>query len=177
MALVANTLASFYVEENTKVRERQATRTAEFLRAQLDSIKKELDEQERLANDFKLRHIGELPQQMEANLASLERLNTQLRLNGENQIRAMDRRERLERQLAEAGPGTAAAVCGPAPTPASELAARKRELNELRRTFTDEYPDVIRVQSEIAALERQLAAESRRRAPAGGTGRSGRACA
>ena len=158
VALVANTLASFYVEENTKVRERQATRTAEFLRAQLDGIKKELDEQERLASDFKLRHIGELPQQMEANLASLERLNTQLRLNGENQIRAIDRRERLERQLAEAGPGTAAAVSVSAPTPASELAARKRELNELRRTFTDEYPDVIRIQSEIAALERQLAA-------------------
>ena len=95
------TLASLYVEENTRIRGRQATRTAEFLRAQLESVKKELDEQERLANDFKLRHIGELPQQMEANLSSLERLNTQLRLNGENQIRAMDRRERLERQLAD----------------------------------------------------------------------------
>ena len=31
-------------------------------------------------------------------LASLERLNMQLRLNGENQIRGLDRRERLEQQ-------------------------------------------------------------------------------
>jgi succinoglycan biosynthesis transport protein ExoP len=71
VADVANTLAAMYVEENTTVRGRQATRTAEFLGAQLTAIKQEMDAQERLADDFKLRHIGELPQQMEANLASL----------------------------------------------------------------------------------------------------------
>jgi polysaccharide chain length determinant protein (PEP-CTERM system associated) len=154
VAEIANTLASMYVEENTSVRGRQATRTAEFLRAQLDAIKTEMDQQQRLADDFKLRHLAELPQQMEANLASLERLNTQLRLNGENQIRAMDRRERLERAVIEATP---AAVSGPAgPTPASELAARRRELAELTRTYSDEYPDVIGLKAEIAALERQV---------------------
>jgi hypothetical protein len=35
-------------------------------------------------------HIGELPQQVESNLPSLERITTQLRLKGENQIRALD---------------------------------------------------------------------------------------
>ena len=40
------------------------------------------------ASDYKLRHAAELPQQVEANLAALERLNTQLRLNGEYQLRA-----------------------------------------------------------------------------------------
>jgi polysaccharide chain length determinant protein (PEP-CTERM system associated) len=155
VARVANELASLYVEENTRIRGRQATRTAEFLRAQLDSVKTELDEQERLANEFKLRHSGELPQQMEANLSSLERLNTQLRLNGDNQMRAMDRRERLERQLADVE--RAPASRGPAVTAVSALAARQRELTELRQTFTDEYPDVIRVRDEVARLQRQVA--------------------
>jgi uncharacterized protein involved in exopolysaccharide biosynthesis len=43
---VANTLASFYVEEDLKARERQATGTAEFLKVQLEETKKRLDEQE-----------------------------------------------------------------------------------------------------------------------------------
>jgi succinoglycan biosynthesis transport protein ExoP len=154
-AQVANLLASLYVEENTRIRGRQATKTAEFLRTQLESVKKELDEQERRANEFKARHSGELPQQMEANLSSLERLNTQLRLNGDNQMRAMDRRERLERQLAEAE--RAPAARGTSVTAVNALAARQSRLIELRKTFTDEYPDVVRIREEIAGLQRQVA--------------------
>ena len=35
VSIVTNTLASFYIEENTRARERQATGTAEFLKIQL----------------------------------------------------------------------------------------------------------------------------------------------
>src|SRR5207253_2396231 len=45
VAKVTNTLASFYVEENSKMRERQASQTAQFLKDQLDEAKKRLDEQ------------------------------------------------------------------------------------------------------------------------------------
>jgi len=44
VALVTNTIASFYIEENLKVRERQATGTAEFLKVQLTETRKRLDE-------------------------------------------------------------------------------------------------------------------------------------
>src|SRR5438105_10316783 len=43
---VTNTLASFYIDENMNARERQATGTAEFLKAQLSDTKGRLDEQE-----------------------------------------------------------------------------------------------------------------------------------
>jgi polysaccharide chain length determinant protein (PEP-CTERM system associated) len=165
VARVANVIASSYVAENTKTRAGQAVRTAEFLKTQLAEVKQGLDGQERLASDFKLSHMGELPQQVEANLASLERLNTQLRLNGENQIRAMDRRDRLEKQLADAADGSSAPIT-PAPTSsprAAQLTKLRQELSELRRHFTDEYPDVVRVRTEIAALEPQV---SERPAPA-----------
>src|SRR5207253_1401003 len=62
VALVANTLASFYNEANMKARERQASSTAEFLKAQLAETKKRLDEQEERVSGFKRRHLGELPQ-------------------------------------------------------------------------------------------------------------------
>jgi len=40
VALVTNTLASFYIEENLRARERQATSTAEFLKVQLEETQK-----------------------------------------------------------------------------------------------------------------------------------------
>src|SRR5207244_29255 len=98
VSLVANTLASFYIEENLKARERQATGTAEFLKVQLGETKKRLDEQEQRVSEFKRRHLGELPQQMETNLASLERLRTQLRLNAATQTPPTEGRQRRPRR-------------------------------------------------------------------------------
>jgi succinoglycan biosynthesis transport protein ExoP len=158
VAQVTNMLASLYVVENSKIREGQAVRTAEFLKTQLDAAKKELEIQERRATEFNLTHIGELPDQVAANLASLERLNTQLRLNGENQVRAMDRRERLDRQLTELA-SAPPVTSGGEPTRAAaleELAKLKQKLEQLRRKYTDRYPEVIRAREELADVERQL---------------------
>jgi succinoglycan biosynthesis transport protein ExoP len=152
---VANALAEVYVEENTKSRERQASRTADFLKTQLADVKKQLDESERRQGEFKSEHMGELPQQVAANLAGLERLNTQLRLNGDRQIRGTERREQLERQLA--GDPTAPSL--PTADPAAEVVRLKQQLVDLSRRFTDQYPDVVRLRAQIATLERQLVAD------------------
>lgn len=163
VAQVTNTLASFFVEENLKVRERQATGTAEFLRVQLDQVKAKLDEHEKHVSEFKKRYVGELPQQYEVNLATLERLNAQLRLNNDSQTRALERREALTRQMADAGwvVAPAGGSGNAAPAPVSPAALRlvhlRQELAELRTRFSDRYPDVIRTRAEIAALEKQLA--------------------
>ncbi len=157
VARVTNTLASFYVEETLRVRERQAAGTTEFLKLQLDSVKKRLDAQERRVSEFKARYIGELPQQVAPNLATLERLNGQLRLNDANQTRLRERRAALVKQLAE----TPAVGAPPSPdTTAARIARLNQELAQLRTRFTDKYPDVIRLKAEIAALERQLAETS-----------------
>ena len=171
VAEVTNTLASFYVEENLKVRERLATGTAEFLKAQLNETKKRLDDQEQRVGAFKRRHLGELPQQMETNLASLERLQTQLRMNADNQTRALERRQALSSQLAEAETLAAATPGGPvgtvAETPEARLARMKQELAKLRTQFNDKYPDVIALKTEVAALEREVA-DAKSREPEGG---------
>jgi protein tyrosine kinase modulator len=153
VAQVTNTLASFYIEENLKARERQATGTAEFLKAQLMGVKGRLDEQDRVLSDFKKRNLGELPQQLDANLATIERLNAQLRATGDNQTRATERRDALLRQLADAG-----ALGGTAGPDAIEeqIAKLNQELMQLRARYSDKYPDVIRVKGEIATLEREL---------------------
>jgi uncharacterized protein involved in exopolysaccharide biosynthesis len=92
-----------------------------------------------------------MPQQVDVNLAVLDRLNAQLRLNGEYQLRAMERRERLEHQLADRAAGAPAV----APTPASQVAKLREQLRELRGKFSEQYPDVIRLKGEIEKLEGQ----------------------
>jgi polysaccharide chain length determinant protein (PEP-CTERM system associated) len=155
VARVANTLAGFYVEGNTQSRERQATETAAFLEARLADVKRELDEQARRNDEIKLRHTNEL-QQVEVSLTALERLNTQLRLNNESQLRALDRRERLEQQLAVAE--STAPVTAPSDPQAALLLKRREDLAQLRTQFSDQYPEVIRVKAEIAALEAEAGA-------------------
>lgn len=154
VAGVANALASFYVEENFKIRQRQATDAAAALRLQLDETKRQLDEQERRIREFKWRHLRQLPEQVPANLATLERLNTQLALNGNSQMRAMERRVALVKQLRDAE--SSAAATGE-DAPAARLARLKQDLARMRKLYSDKYPDVVALKTEIAAIERQAA--------------------
>ncbi len=158
VAVVTNTLASFYLTENSRVREKEASGTASFLRHQLEEVKERLEGQEARVSAFKRRHIGENPKNMDANLSVLERLTAQLRLNSDNQNRALERREALARQLAGSeGILSPVGVAGSeaADPLATRLAKLHQELAELRTRFSEKYPDVIRVKAEIAALEAQ----------------------
>jgi succinoglycan biosynthesis transport protein ExoP len=150
VALVTNALASFFIEENLKVRERLAAGTTEFLRAQLDQSKKRLDEQERRLSELGRRHMGELPPQMQGNLARLESLADQLRVNRADQVRAQERRDILAGQLAQAEASSGVE------TDAMRLARFRQELTTLRVKYTDKWPDIIRLKDEIASLERKL---------------------
>jgi protein tyrosine kinase modulator len=169
VAQVTNRLASLYIEENQKVRERQAAGTAEFLRVQLRDTKDRLDAQERRVSEFKVRHLGELPQQMDANLSTLERLHMQLRLNADGQARQAERRASLAAQLAEAeASSTNAGTIAGSGTPDSRVARREQlqqTLRELRNRYSDKYPDVIEVQADIATLTRELAEEKAKDQP------------
>ena len=172
VALVTNTLASFYVEENLKVRERQATGTADFLKAQLAETRKRLDVLEARVSEFRRRYMGELPQQMPANMATLENLNTQLRLNNDNQIRAAERRDSLTTLLAEAAsapqafgtPSGAPSAAEPGP---ARLARLRQELASALSRYTERHPTVVRLKAEIAATEREPAEPTGDQAGAG----------
>ena len=153
VAVVTNTLASFYIEENLKARERQATGTAEFLKVQLNDAKRRLDEQEARMGELQRRYLGELPQQLPGNLATLESLNAQLRINNDNQIRMAERRDTVAGQLAQAKLNSG----GPEPDEV-RLARLQQELISLRMKYTDLWPDIIRIKDEIERLKKDMAA-------------------
>lgn len=167
VARVTNALASLYVQENAGMRERQATGTAQFLKVQLADMKQKLEEQER--------RIGTQPQSVETELASLERLNSRLRINTDRQLRALDRRERILKgaDVVEVG-GAAGPPSGPEAVKA-RIAKLQQDLAGLRTRFSDKYPDVVSTKAEIAALERRLAEMPPEAAPERSPARKGEA--
>ena len=105
---------------------------------------------------------------MQANLATLETLNTQLRLNSDNQIRAAERR-RLPRPCSPRPRSSPARACARTATEprAVRLTRLRQELASARTLHTDAASTVIRLKAEIAATERDarpspLAAEPAR---------------
>ncbi len=150
---VTNTLAGFYIEENRKTRERQASATSEILKTQLIDTKRRLEQHEARVTAFRQRYPGALPQQAMGNLLSLERMQADLRLNSENYHRTLERKQLLMMQ-----PEHAAVTGGGGVDPErAQLFKLKQELVQLRARYSEKYPDVVRTRAEIANLERQIA--------------------
>ena len=153
VAEVTNAIAAFYVQQNDQIRSQEAAQTTQFLKAQLDEAKKALDKEEQSIQSYNTRHVGQLPQQFELNLAALDRLNTQLRINGERQLRAIEQRGRLMDDaliLESGGSGPAA----DADRSVDRLDKLKGDLKQLETQFTSKHPDVQRIRDEIARIEK-----------------------
>ncbi len=99
VAAVANQLASLFIEEDSVARERQAQGTAEFIDSQLQDAKKKLDQLEQQVSQYKLQHNGELPQQEQALLTTLYRLQMELQGNQDAISRAEQRKVAVESDL------------------------------------------------------------------------------
>jgi len=176
-ARVTNTLASLFSEENRRQREQQAVGTSEFLETQLRELRGKLAGQEQKITAYKEQHLGELPEQKEVNLRTLERLQQQLSLAYENNRRATERRQNISQSMnnldlasAMAGSPAAASIAGPTVTPAESAAARlsilRQELAALQTTYSDKYPDVIQMKEQIRITERRAGEEEKRLAAA-----------
>jgi polysaccharide chain length determinant protein (PEP-CTERM system associated) len=155
VADVTNALANLYVEENLEARSSQTAGTADFIKSQLEPVKRRLDEQAAQLNAFNMRHMGELPQQVGVNLATLERLNAQLQQNRDQQNRILEKLDAPDRPLLGDEAAGAASV---SESPDTRLIHLERQLAALRARFNDAYPDVVQIRSEIAALRRGGAA-------------------
>jgi len=143
VAQVTNQLASDFIEWNLKSRETRAVGTTEFLNLQLKEAKKVLEEQESNLRQYKMSHLGELPQQQEAILHTLSGLQIELQANAGNLNRLDEERLTLTRLP------DSVSISGGNPQPVSERARLEIEknqletrLNELRRRYTDKFPEV-----------------------------------
>ena len=153
---VTNELASLFIEENLRVREAQAEGTTEFLENELQQMKVRLEGHEEALRSFKERSMGELPEQLETNLRTLDRLQIERQMLENSLKNAEDRYADLNRQLTSDAPGGG----GLPSTVAGRLQALRTRLANLRTEYTEEYPDIVLLNKEIAAVEAELAAQA-----------------
>jgi polysaccharide chain length determinant protein (PEP-CTERM system associated) len=156
-------VAGLYIDENLRMREEHATGTAEFLDSELSKGKKQLEDQESAIQQFKRKYMGELPEQRESNMRALEGYRVQLQTTTAALSAAMERKLLLERQASETRSLRSAqtAMVGGQPltgSPAARLRQLEAELSDLRTRYTDQHPDVIQTQNQIARLRAVVAA-------------------
>lgn len=155
-------------EDNAKRREGLVETTTEFLSGELDRIKGELEAKEHAISEFKKAHTGELPGQLDANLRTLDRLQTDLTNSTESLNKLGERLTALEkaiREFSEVGSTEAVSVEGssrragngrPVDLRGVRLEGLKQKLNELLGIYKESYPDVIHLREEIRRLESEL---------------------
>jgi polysaccharide chain length determinant protein (PEP-CTERM system associated) len=154
-------LASLFIDENLKTREQQAVGTSEFLESQLRGTKASLEVMEQRVKEYKIRYMGELPQQMEGNLRMLTGLQDRLRTNETGTRTVEERKVFLEAQVNLIGKSLPALYQDPVQSLQTELAAKKAKLAELNERYTERIPEVVRTKQEVADLAKRIA-EARR---------------
>lgn len=159
---VTNRLASMFINENLKIREQSVEGTSEFINSELESAKMDLEKQEKALREFKERHMGALPNQIDANLRTLDRLQLELQSVRENIKNSLDRKMLLEEQLTAVSDSAAPyetnlyQLKGPL---TSQLKKLRNELDALRSVYKDNYPDVIIARKRIKEIEKKLTSE------------------
>ena len=148
---VATVLASLFLEENLKVREKQTKETFDFLDNETHRVDQSLNEIESKLSKFKEEHINELPELLQVNTQSLQNMESNIERLME-QLRTLKGQEGyLETQLATLDPYLEN-------KDKERLDILKVQLVNLLTKFTNEHPDVVQTRDEIAALEKKLSA-------------------
>jgi polysaccharide chain length determinant protein (PEP-CTERM system associated) len=162
-------LAKLYIDYNYRLRAEQAAGTLQFLDRELERVRDTLRQKEELVRQFKEKHDGLLPEQMENNSRLLTQLQQHMDSISTSLERAEDRKILLQTQstrLRALQPGAAQTE-----TPTT-LEGLRQELQRLQSRYSDKHPDVVRIKRLIAAAEKGEQA-SGRQAGVGGAAGSG----
>jgi polysaccharide biosynthesis transport protein len=156
VASITNQLAASFINWNEEDRQQQAHDTAQFLSGELERAKQGLEDQESALQSFKMKHVGATPDQLDANLQALSRLQSQL----QSDMDAISRLDEERLMLMQAKPVTPTVQAQP--TERGRLLQEKSRLESelwgLKRQFTNTYPDVIATQQELDNVNAKLAA-------------------
>ena len=169
--MVTNKLASLFIEENLKVRESQAEGTSQFINKELQAMEQRLKGNEYNILKFKERSMGQLPQQLDANLRVLERLQEQLKTTSENMRAAEDKSMLYQNQIEQLKSREQFSISRrpqrdtisgtedmnrqgiPEDPLIIQLNNLKRELASAQSKYKETHPDMIDLKRKIANLE------------------------
>jgi polysaccharide chain length determinant protein (PEP-CTERM system associated) len=167
---ITNTLTSFFMDENLKLREAQAVGTSEFLDAELEKTRKKLVDREKQLSAYRGKYLGGLPDELESNLRALDRLQQQLTDKLTMLREAKKSLNNLNSQMAQAkemGDGQLDDPFafsdfeeeGGMGAEMEKLAASEELIESLLLRYTRQHPDVKKLQAMIDKLRTKVEAE------------------
>jgi len=146
---IANELASLYLNENLKTREKQSLGTTRFMEDEMKSVQAELVKVDAKIASFKQQNINALPELTQINFQMLDGIDRDIRQMNEQLKAAREKEGYLQSEL-NAIPTDAA---NQDKTRLNEL---RMKLVDLRSRFSDKHPDVIKTKADIAEINKQL---------------------
>jgi polysaccharide chain length determinant protein (PEP-CTERM system associated) len=135
-----------------------------FLSDEFDNKKRALDAAEQKLQDYKMRNQGKLPEQMQANIASMSALEQRLSSLTDNQTHNSQQRMMLDTQLqtaknrlasVKATTGTSAVKNAKAMEIDKEVEDLQSQIASMKDRYTDDYPDLQAAKDRLAVLKRQ----------------------
>jgi polysaccharide chain length determinant protein (PEP-CTERM system associated) len=159
---ITNTLAADFINENLRVRESQATGTNVFLEGELTSRKYQLEEIEERLEVYRREHMGELPGQLQTNLAILSRLQAEVSDKQKTLRETKNKLSLMKQQTIEVPEFKFAesfldeGEAGEGGANAKQLRKLKEELQQLQTSYTDRHPDIVKLKEKIARMEEQM---------------------
>jgi polysaccharide chain length determinant protein (PEP-CTERM system associated) len=157
---VCSEITSMFIEENLKLREQSATGTTDFLKTQLDDAKKRLDEQDARMADFKRKYMGSLPGNEQTDMNLMTSSASQLDAVTNELTRAQQDKTYAESLLAQQ---VSAWQASQKPDEVNQdsleqqLGNLQAQLVAMRAHYTEDYPDVVQLKQNIAALQKKIA--------------------
>nr|WP_269434968.1 XrtA system polysaccharide chain length determinant [Desulfosarcina ovata] len=153
---VTNALASYFIDENLRLREAQAVGTSDFLDSELQSMKSRLEEVEAQLKRYRESYMGELPEQLDSNLRILDRLQEHLSESQQNLSEAKIRLVTLQNEAAASREQPTTLIIGQGnQQEINDLDQMRVQLENLLARYTERHPDVVRLKSRIAEMEKQ----------------------
>jgi protein tyrosine kinase modulator len=157
---VTGQLTSLFIDENSRVRTQQSEQTTQFIQNQLANARASLADQDAKVRAFQTAHEGSLPSQQASNLQILSGLQAQLQ-NEQDALNAIKTQRAYTQSLVDqyrSAPGTTRTASG-APTGLAaidqQLDTLRTKLADLSTRYTDRYPEVQEVKSEIAKTQNE----------------------
>jgi succinoglycan biosynthesis transport protein ExoP len=167
---VVRELVTKFTEQNVTVQRNQATLTTSFLNDELKSAKEDLDRLDGAITKFKNENQGRLPEQLPANIQSLQGLRMELNqineaINRDNQDKMFEEStlQGLKNQTSFINSNMEQTVGGQTVAVQNERLIRLNQaiqdgnsnLAGLKQTFTEDYPDIKTMEARLAALEKE----------------------
>jgi polysaccharide chain length determinant protein (PEP-CTERM system associated) len=161
---VTEKLASLYIDQNLTDRTTQAENTSAFFGAELEDAKRRLVEQEKKVEAYQKAHAGQLPSQLQGNMAAIQNAGMQLQQVNQTITLGQERKLDRERQLADARTAlsevSALSPDGSAgPTTADQLGAARAKLAQALETRTPNHPEIAGLRRAVDELAARLEAD------------------